>query len=788
MHPLDRKLLRDLMRLRGQAIAIALVVACGIASFVMSLSALESLELTQTTYYDRYRFAEVFAELKRAPESLTARIAQIPGVEQVQTRVVRDVTLDVPGLDEPATGRLVSLPDRQPPVLNDIFLRRGRTLEPGRSDEVLVSESFADANHLEVGDSVGAIINGRWQQLQVVGIALSPEYVYEVRGAGTLFPENKLFGVMWMGRQGLGTAFDMDGAFNNVTLTLSPGSRLEEVIDRLDSLLEIYGGIGAYGRKDQLSHNILSNELEELSNTGNFLPTLFLAIAAFLLNIVMTRLVATQREQIAVLKAFGYGSWAISSHYLKLVLALVSFGTVLGLGVGLWLGKGLTQLYTTFFSFPLLQYMASASTIASAVLVSAAAAVIGGISAVGRAMALPPAEAMRPQPPAEFRPTVVERLGLQRWFSLPTRIILRNIERAPLRAFLSVIGIGVAAAILIVGGFFGDALDLLIEVQFRNVQREDVSIAFTEPRSARVRYEVAQLPGVLQSESYRLVPARLRHDHLVRRNAVTGMEPHGELRQLVDTHLKRVELPPDGIVLTTTLAELLQVHPGDSLTVEVLEGARPVKSVSVAGTIDEMLGLSAYMDISALNQLLEEGQASSGAYLAIDPLHSKQLYDRLKELPAVTGISFREAALASFEDISANNLRVMTGVLVIFACIISFSVIYNSARIALSERERELASLRIMGFTRGEIAYILLGEQTILTVVAIPVGFAIGWGLVLLMTTAFHTELMRLPAIVTRSGYAFAFLVIALSSTLSSWVVRRRLDRLDLIAVLKTRE
>ena len=788
MHPLDRKLVRDLVRLRGQAIAIALVVACGIASFVMSLSALESLELTQATYYDRYRFAEVFAELKRAPNSLVAQIEAIPGVEQVQTRVVRDVTLNVPGLDEPATGRLVSVPERHAPVLNDVYLRQGRYLEPGRSDEVLVSESFAKANNLQVGDSLEAIINGRWQRLQIVGIALSPEYVYEVRGAGAIYPENKLFGVMWMGRQGLGTAFDMDGAFNTVALTLSPSGQLEEVIDRLDALLEIYGGAGAYGRKDQLSHAILSNELEELENTASFLPTLFLAVAAFLLNIVMTRLVATQREQIAVLKAFGYSNWAISLHYLKLVLVLAGVGTVLGLGLGMWLGKGLTRTYTTFFSFPLLQYVVGARTIASAVLVSLGAAAVGGLSAVRRAMVLPPAEAMRPQPPADFRPTVIERLGLQRWFALPTRIILRNLERSSLRSLLSTAGIGVAVAITIVAGFFGDALDLLVEVQFYNAQREDISIAFTEPRSASVRYDVAHLPGVLQSESYRLVPARLRNGHLTRRIAVTGLEANGELRQLVDTHLNRMELPPEGMVLTATLADLLELRPGDRVTLEVLEGARPVKSVLVAGTIDEMLGLSAYMEISALNRLMEEGQSSSGAYLAIDPQQSDRLYARLKELPAVTGISFREAALDSFERISATNLRVTTGVLAIFASIISFSVIYNSARIALSERERELASLRIMGFTRGEIAYILLGEQTLLTIAAIPIGVAMGWGLVLLMTQAFHTELLRLPAIVTRSGYAFSVSIVAIASILSGWVVRRRLNSLDLIAVLKTRE
>ena len=788
MNSLDLKLFRDLWHARGQVIAIALVVACGIASFVMARSAYTSLTLTQNTYYNEYHFAQVFLSLKRAPETIKGQIADIPGVAQTQTRIVVDVTLDVPGLTEPATGRLISIPEQQISMLNEPFIRKGRYIESGRGDEVLVSEAFAEANKLQLGDSIGAIINGRWERLKIVGIALSPEYVYEVRGAGELYPDNKRFGIIWMGRDALGKAYDLDGAFNNVTLSLSPGAKEIEVITQLDRMLARYGGLGAYGRDDQFSHQILDDEIKGLEIMATLLPSIFLGIAAFLLHVVLSRLVGTQREQIAVLKAFGYDNFAIGLHYLKFVLTIVSFGSILGILGGLWLGRGLTQIYTQFYKFPLLRYDFSPRVLATAIIVSYAAAAIGAFTAVNKAVALPPAQGMRPEPPAKFKPTIIERLGLQHFFSVAGRIILRNLERKPIQAGLSIFGISLAVAILITGNYMKDAVNYLMDFQFRQVQREDMTIVFNEPRPSRTRYEVANLPGVIDSEPFRLVSARLRFEHRTYRTALTGIQPQGELRRLMDKNLHSVYLPSDGVVMTTKLAEILGVKPGDILTVEVLEENRPVRQITVAGLVDELLGVQAYIDINALNRLMREGATISGAYLSVDTHLANKLYTELKQIPAVTGISTREAGLNSFKEISAENLNIMTTWLVIFACIITFSVVYNSARIALSERGRELASLRIMGFTKGEVAFILLGEQAILTLLAIPVGYLIGYGLAALMSAAYNSQLYRLPLIITNSNYAFTFIIVAIAGFLSGLIIRRQINRLDLIAVLKTRE
>ncbi|MGB5961170.1 MAG: FtsX-like permease family protein [Coleofasciculaceae cyanobacterium] len=787
MNALNQKLLRDLLRLRGQVIAIALIVACGIACLVTMMSAYDSLQLSQQTYYDRYRFADVFVSLKRAPNSLIDRIAEIPGVRQVQTRVVVGVNLDVPGLNEPAIGRLVSIPEQQAPMLNDLFIREGNYIEPGRRDQVLISEAFATANQLKIGDKLGAVINERWQQLRVVGIALSPEYIYEING-GELFPDNQRFGILWMNREAISTAFDLKGAFNDVALSLMPGTNQAEVIFRLDQLVKPYGGLGAYGRKNQVSHQLLDSEIQGLAAAAVMVPAIFLGIAAFLLNLVLARLVNTQREQIAVLKAFGYSNLAVGLHYLKLVLVITLGGAAVGTALGVWLGLLITEVYTQYFHFPVLQYRVEPSLLLIAIGVSGASAVLGTLTAVRQAVSLPPAEAMRPEPPATFQATLLERLGLQRFLSPVGQIILRNLERRIVQTGLAILGISVAVAILVIGRYFNDAMNYIVEVQFRQIQREDVTLVFNQPLSSRARYDLTHLPGVLRSEPYRSIPARLRFQHKTYLSGITGLEPDGELRRLLDQDLHPVSLPPTGIVLTTTLADKIGISVGDMLTLEVLEGERPTREVQVMEVVDELIGLGAYMDIQALNQLMREGQTISGAYLAVDPNSLDRLYTQLKQTPAVASVALRDRLIAEFNKNITGTFAAFTAVLVVFAVIIAFGVVYNVARIALSERSRELATLRIIGFTQGEIAVILLGEQAIVTALAIPLGCGLGYGLAALMSAAYDSELYRLPLVVEPSSYVYAFVVITLAAVGSGWLIRRQLNHLDLVAVLKTRE
>jgi putative ABC transport system permease protein len=783
----SRMLWRDLWHLRGQVFAAALVVACGVAAFLSMRATYESLLSAREEYYQTLRFADVFAQLKRAPAGLAARIAEIPGVAQVRTRVVMQVTLDVPGLDEPATGRLVSIPDQPRPMLNDLSLRAGRYVEPGRDDEVVASEAFAVANGLNTGDSVGAVINGRWKRLRIVGVALSPEYIYEV-GSGTIFPDNRRFGVLWMGEKALASGYNMEGAFNDVALTLSAGASEGDVIERLDRLLARYGGLGAYGREEQLSHRFISDEIAQNRVTSTFVPGIFLGVAAFLLHIVLSRLTAMQRTEIGLLKAFGYSDGAVGLHYLKLALVTVFAGLALGAALGVYAGTWLTDLYRNYYRFPHLAFHVSARVLTLTLLIALAAATVGALGAVRRAVRLPPAVAMRPEPPASYRAGQLERIGLTARLPSSARMITRSIVRRGWKSVLAVAGIACAVGILVVGRFGLDAMNYMMRVQFQVVQRDDVMLVFTDPESHDVRHELARLPGVLSVEPFRAVPARLRFEHRSKRVDLTGLMPQAQLRRLVDAQLRPVQLPASGVVLSRKLGELLGVTPGQSLTVEVLEGARPLRSVQVTGLVDEPVGLGAYMDLHALNALMREEGSLSGAYLAVDPRQAQQLYQALKRLPAVGGVAFREAVLRSFNQILNRSMRQVSLLNVFFACVIAFGVVYNGARIALSERGNELASLRVLGFTRREVAWLLLGEQALLTLLAVPLGFALGAWIAWLLVRRLDTELYRIPLVFESATFSFSVLVVVAAALLSGMLVAHRINRLDLVAVLKTRE
>jgi putative ABC transport system permease protein len=788
MGPLNRKLFRDVIHLRGQVAAITLVVACGVTSFVAMRSTYNSLQASQESYYEAYRFADVFVQLKRAPDSISARVNEIPGIGKAEFRVVADVTLDVPGLDEPAKGTIVSIPDKQVAMLNDLYIKEGRYIEPGQTNEVLASAAFATANQLKPGSTISAVINGKWQKLQIVGLALSPEYVYEIRSV-EIFPDNRRSGVLWMSREALGPAFDMKGAFNDIALTLGPGAVEADVIRQLDDLLSNYGGLGAYNRDDQVSNHFLSNEIAELQVTGTFIPAIFLLTTGFLIHLVLSRLVATQRQEIAVLKAFGYGNYALGFHYLKLAFMVVLGGVLLGLATGWYFGFKITALYMEFFRFPVLRYAPGPIVIATAILITLSAAAVGALGAVRRTISLPPAEAMRPEAPAGFRTNVIERLRIHQLVPTSVRIILRNLERRPLKAMLSIAGTALATALLVVGFFlYFDTIERIIDIQFNEVQREDVSVVFHEPRAATVKYELAGLPGVIRVEPYRAVPVRLRFAHRTRRTVLLGLQDSPELRRVVAKDLQPAAMPPEGLLLNTKLAEILGVIPGQTLKVEVLEGSRPVREIPVTGTVDELVGLSAYINIRALHRLMNESETSNGAFLTVDSPAIPELYAELKQTPAVSAVSIPEAALGSFNETIARTINVSTVILVAFAVIIAFGMVYNGARIALSERGHELASLRVLGFTRAEIGFMLLGEQAILTLIAIPVGFALGYGISALITVAIDTELIRFPLFISRKTYVLSFLVIAGSAFLSGCLVRWRLRNLDLVAVLKTRE
>lgn len=787
MSVLTRKLGRDLWRLKGQVLAVALVVASGVALLVMSLSSLHSLEATADAYYDRYRFADVFAPLKRAPEQLSTRLAALPGVQTVETRIKALTTVDVPGMAEPIVANLVSLPDRGDALLNRPAIHAGRTLIPGRDDEAVVLARFADAHGLTVGDNIAVLLNGAKRKIRIVGLAYSPEFVYAI-GPGQLMPDDLRFAVIWMGREVLAAAYDLDGAFNNVTLSLLRGADSRVVIDRLDRLLDPFGGVGAIDRADQISNWFLVNEFRQLRTMSTILPTIFLVAAAFLVNTVLARLIDVERQEIALMKAFGYSDWRIAMHYGQLAAAMALAGVVLGWALGAMLGRYNTEVYGTIqFQFPFLFYRPSGEEFALSGVVSVAAALLGAFWAVRRAISMPPAEAMRPPAPDRFSGALLPHAATRGLDQL-TRIVLRQVARTPIRSLLTMTGVALSVAVLVTSLQWTDSIDRLAWSYFEGEQRQHVTVGFFEPRSMDARHSIARLQGVLAVEPKRIVSADFRAGVRTHRGAVTGLARGARLQAISDIRGGVMPVPAGGLVLGTELAEKLGVDVGDTVQVHMLDGKRSVLSLPIAGVVETYIGTPAYMELSALNRVIGETGTFEYADLLVDPHLMPALFAAIKETPSISAVMVKESALNKFHDTLGETLLIFTSFFVVFASALAMGVIYNATRITLSERARDLATLRVLGFSVGEISYILLGEAALLTLLALPIGCLAGYGLVALILEGFRTELYRVPFALYPSTFATAVLVILAASAASATLVRRRLDSLDLIAVLKTRE
>lgn len=782
---LDRKLLRELGQMWPGVVTISLVVSAGIAIFIGSITTSNSLRTAQDSLYLKQSFADVFVSLKRAPLSVASRVGQIEGILHAEPRIVASATLDLPGMEAPGRAELVSVPSSS--SLNRLYIRKGRMFDETNPNEIVISEAFAKANQFKPGDTVAALMNGKRHEFNIVGIALSPEYIYALP-RGSMLPDDKRFGVFWMNYRSLASAFDMDGSFNSITMSLQRGVSTRKVIDEVDRLLEPYGGLGAIDREFQTSSHFVSNELKQLKYISTLFPAIFLLVAAFLLNMVIARRVNMQRQQIATLKAMGFTHAAISIHYLKFALLIVLLGSLFGLGFGAWMGSAMTQLYTDYFHFPEFYYKMTADVPLLAILISLLAAGFGVWAGLRTVVNLPAAEGMRPASPPVYRRTVFEQLGVNKLLMPEINMIFRNIMRKPIRFSLASLGIALAVTILIAGFFWQDAIFYIMDVQFRLAQREDAVVQFTEPVGHKALHELSNLEGVFQVEGTRSVPARLRSAHWWRYVSITGISNDDHLTQLLDASLKRILVPEGKLAIGVTLAKKLQVGLGGQVWVEVLSDSRPKRMFEVGAIVDDFVGLSAYLDIQTLAHLMNEDVRVSGANLLLGKSLEIPVHAALKERPKVASITMKSTILQMFNQFFAENILVFTGFLAFFAMIIAFGIIYNNTSTSFSERAWEIASLRVLGFTKAEVTRLLLGGLLAEILVGVPLGYFLGFQLAKASLLMVPDEMMRIPLQINLSTYVFATIMTLLSAIMSALVIYRRVKKLDLVGVLRSYE
>ncbi|WP_417807212.1 ABC transporter permease [Thioclava sp.] len=787
MSALNHKLGRDLWRMKGQAAAIGAVIAVGVLMLVMMQGLVSTLSETRDAYYARYRLADVFAPAKRAPDRVLADLANIPGVASVQGRVNAGALIDLPGVALPLPAQAVSLPDYGAPALNNVYLTEGRQLDSGHGDEILLLEGFAKARNLHPGDTITATMNGARRSLRIVGLAQSPEFLFAAP-PGEMMPDDSRFAVIWMSNSALAAAFDLTGSFNEALMSVSRDALMPQVLARADALLAPYGGLGAYARADQTSNRYITEEIGGLRASAVGVPPIFLGVAAFLLYIVVSRMVQAEREQIGLMMAFGYSSREVGLYYLKFTLLIAVGGALLGCLGGVMAGRGMAAYYQHYFKFPFIVFRVDPGSFILGFLISVASASVGGALVLRRVFALTPAVAMRAPAPADYSRAAGFGRRLKASLDQPTRMVIRNMTRAPGRALGGVIGIAAGMALSVAMLTVLAAFNTAIKQSYSVIDRSDASVSFDNPVSDSMLYNLQSIDGVLAVEPFRSVPVVLRNGRESYRGAIEGLIAQPQLYRAMAKDGRAIRLRSDGIILGTALAEKLGVKPGDSIKAEVRDGRRPVLNLPVAGVADTLLGSPSYLEIGALGRALGEPRQMSGAYLKIDTAKSAAIYVTLKKMPAVAGVSLKKDARAAFQKVMDQGAGAMRYIMVLITGVITFGIVYNSARIAFAERARDLASLRVLGLTRGETAFILLGELAVVTLIAIPVGAGLGYYLSFAMSAGFSSDLYRVPAMFSPPSYGTAALAILIASVLSGWLVKRDIDRLDLVSALKTRE
>ncbi len=787
MRALDLKLFRDLRTMKGQMIAIAIVMACGLMVMIMERGLVVSLESAKNAHYSEHRLADLFSDLKHAPNTLRKQLMEVPDIAVLETRVKGHARLDIPGMEENAEGMIISIPDDQPQQLNKLYLRNGRLPHPGNKREIVISEAFAGAHHYQPGDTIDALISGSKETLQIVGIALSPEYVYEL-APGSIMPDNKRFGVFWMSERELSSALGLKGGFNNVIAELSPNGDLRTAKKELDKILKPYGGLSAYDRENNPTIRIVDEEIKSLKAAAVSFPAVFLSIAAFMTSAALTRLIHLQREQIAQLKAFGYSSRSIALHYFKYALVVVALATTAGAFFGQLFGSLVLPMYGPFFHFPSLVFIPDRSALLYAIAASAGLSFISVFSAVRQVLKLPAAEAMRPEPPAEYRPSLLEKVGLQTYVPPLLRMALRNLERKPWQAVFTTCGLALATALPIISIAMGNGMDHMMDFQWRQAQRQDATLSLIEPSSYSTLSSISALPGVKKIEPFRSVPAKILNGHHSQMVAITGLEQNTQLFRLLNTDGRPVALPSSGLLLSAHLAQTLGAQPGDTVRLEVQEGRRPTLDAVVSGTITDYAGVSVYMEVHALNRLMKEGNTINGAHLSIDDNAWSDFLKKIKDAPRVGSVTITKAARDAYDKIMGEMMGISQAIFSFFAIVVAFGVIYNGARIALSERSRDLATLRVLGFTRTEVSTILISELALLTILALIPGMLIGRELTRIILAGVSSEAMRIPVVITEKTYVTALIIILISAACSFAVVGRRIMKLDLLGVLKARE
>ncbi len=787
-----RKLARDLLRRKGSLLALVVIVAIGVGCFVGMASVFRDMDSARAVYYRDHRLADFTVDLKRAPRWAVQSVEGLPNVAAVRGRVSLGVLIDLPGVQEPISGRALSLPTERSDIINNVLLRSG-TWFSGTSDrEVIVNEAFARENALHPGSRLKVLLLDKQHELLVVGTAMSPEFVYVIPPSGGLAPDPKRFGVLYLQEDFLAKACDLDGACNQVVGLVHDPSRtaLDNTLSLIEDQLDAYGVTTTTPIQEQASARFLADELKGLKVSATVMPGIFLGVAALVLNVLMSRMVAQQRTVIGTLKALGYTTGFITRHYLCFGAAVGVAGGLTGVVLGGWIQLGIEHMYRQFYALPSIEAHSYPGIIAVAFTISVLFSLAGTLKGVRAAARLEPAQVMRPPPPEKGAKVLPERIAFL-WRPLPFRwkMILRAVFRNPFRSSVSALAGFVSTAVIFMALSNRDALNYLMNYEFEKVSHQDVTIALRDPEGKRSPLEIARLPGVSATEPQLLVVCDLSNGPYQKRVAVTGIGAGNRLYTPLDRAGEPIVVPDAGLVLTRKLADILSVRVGDKVRLRALVGRRLEVETPVMAIVDTFLGLSAYAEIGYLNHLLgEEWSANVVLGSVFGGSVPAGMLSALKKRPAVVGIGERSRALSQLHETFGQMMGTVISIMILFAGLIAFGSVLNTALVSLSEREREVGTLRVLGYTPSQILEVFSGESLLVNGLGIVLGLMGGVGFAHLLSRAYDTELYRFPVVVRPSQFLVSAFLMTVFVGLAQLLVYRMIRRLQWLDVLKIKE
>ncbi|MEL7654677.1 MAG: ABC transporter permease, partial [Bacillota bacterium] len=707
----------------------------------------------------------------------------IKGIKQAMGRITMDVPMVTDNENERINLRLITTNMQEGELSSSTIIKGNMISDSG--NEALLIEQFANARGIQVGDKIKIQVGGLQRTLEVTGIVANPEYIYLMENTQAIMPDEENFGICYVSEQFGQQAAGLPGSFNEILIRYEENADEEALIDDVENTLDIYGIKQTVKQKDQLSNAVIQQELTQLDTMANSIPILFLLVAGLILMMMLSRLVKKDRIKIGVLKAMGYRNSQVLFHYVKYALITGISGGIIGSVLGMALAGGMTRMYLGYFHIPLLKIEFYYSFLAYAVLLSASFCALSGIIGARGVLKIAPADAMRAEAPKSGKRILLEKIPFfWKRLSFSNKMISKNIFRSKKRTLFVLAGITLTYAMMLYTATMPDVMDQMMNEHFTEFQKMDYNISFRKPVPKDTVRDMEHLIKVDYVEGKLEYPFELTNGNKKQSLNIIGLSRDTKFYSFRDINGEKTEIPKQGMLITENLAKALDVKKGDLVLIKSYIPNRDDVYLQVKGIVKQTLGINAYMDINTMGETLLEKNVINGVYAdSKDPDINKELI-RAANIAAIMSVADTRAVYDKY--MTMTNLSI--GFMVLFSGILGFCIVYNATIVSLGEREMEFSSLRVLGFSKMEIFFMIVRENNIIMILGILLGIPVGNMMADYSSAAFTSDMYTLDmsptvnAMIMAGVYTIGFVLLAQLATY------RKIKKLDFLQALKNRE